>query len=69
MLNTSDILLDSSPWIARSLSQTPELRKRTFWKIFNSSTQTLASLPLGSYTHEDAEVIAATVAGMPDSLG
>ena len=24
---------------------------------------------LGSYTHEDAEVIAATVAGMPDSLG
>jgi len=24
---------------------------------------------IGSYTHEDAEVIAATVAGMPDSLG
>jgi hypothetical protein len=24
---------------------------------------------LGGYTHEDAEVIAATVAGMPDSLG
>jgi len=24
---------------------------------------------LGSYTHEDAEVIAATVAGMPDNLG
>lgn len=24
---------------------------------------------MGSYTHEDAEVIAATVAGMPDSLG
>lgn len=24
---------------------------------------------VGSYTHEDAEVIAATVAGMPDSLG
>ena len=24
---------------------------------------------LGSYTHEDAEVIAATVAGMPDTLG
>ena len=24
---------------------------------------------LGSYTHEDAEVIASTVAGMPDSLG
>ncbi|PJB32395.1 MAG: hypothetical protein CO109_04850, partial [Deltaproteobacteria bacterium CG_4_9_14_3_um_filter_65_9] len=24
---------------------------------------------LGSYTHADAEVIAATVAGMPDSLG
>lgn len=24
---------------------------------------------LGSYTHPDAEVIAATVAGMPDSLG
>jgi hypothetical protein len=24
---------------------------------------------LGSYTHEDAEVIAATIAGMPDSLG
>jgi len=24
---------------------------------------------LGSYTHEDAEVIAATVAGLPDSLG
>jgi hypothetical protein len=23
----------------------------------------------GSYTHEDAEVIAATVAGLPDSLG
>jgi hypothetical protein len=24
---------------------------------------------IGSYTHEDAEIIAATVAGMPDSLG
>ena len=24
---------------------------------------------MGSYTHADAEVIAATVAGMPDSLG
>ena len=24
---------------------------------------------MGSYTHPDAEVIAATVAGMPDSLG
>ena len=24
---------------------------------------------IGGYTHEDAEVIAATVAGMPDSLG
>ena len=46
----------------------PDLRKRTFWRIFNSSSQTLAS-PLGSYAHEDAEVIAATVAGMPDSLG
>lgn len=24
---------------------------------------------MGSYTHPDAEVIAATVAGLPDSLG
>lgn len=24
---------------------------------------------MGSYTHPDAEVVAATVAGMPDSLG
>ena len=24
---------------------------------------------IGGYTHEDAEVIAATVAGLPDSLG
>ncbi len=50
------------------MSQMPELRKRSFWKIFNSSSQTLASPPSAA-THEDAVVIAATVAGMPDSLG
>ena len=29
----------------------------------------LGSYKMGSYTHADAEVIAATVAGLPDSLG
>jgi hypothetical protein len=30
---------------------------------------TYGTPPVGGYTHEDAEVIAATVAGMPDALG
>ena len=41
-LNIKGILFGSPPWIARSLSQMPELRKRTYGKIFNSSSQTLA---------------------------
>lgn len=33
------------------------------------ATASFAAIGVAEYTHEDAEVIAATVAGMPDSLG